>query len=674
MLGRTFLGRARGGRRLRTPRRLGPRGAGKGQRAAEAGEYRRRNSGLTPADHVDEVALGNLHACLRRLGRVYCWGDNDEDQLGYATHAEVDEGDRFVDPSYAAEVVGSERSLSGVVQIVAGAYFTVARLGATQQLKAWGYNGFGNLGRGWSGSSTASINGVTDVSGHDLSGIVAVAAGTDHALALKSDGSVYAWGSNEVGSIGQGTFAQDEDGEDVLTGPDACPDPDFDPAYDDERIDFPCAKHAYRVPNLSHATMIAAGGDQSLALVDTDGDTRGDMLIVWGVLEDLSRLSYDLRALIAQNGPVENVDASYSDRCVQFQNKAVFCTGGNAFGQLLRDYKTFPSTDAFIKVLDAPLAMGLGASRICDLESSATSFLQYRCAGWDGGRLHPLSTAGFSPSLYTMLTLDTSTGDVTAGSPLQGTGSLTASPNPCLIPNGQTQCTTAISWDSNLTSDAENGITIDVNGSLLTHEPTYGTINRQVTTAGMQVRLLQTAQGSPDVERASLFVRGAPAATTATLHLPTPTQPVPTPTITASAVPQPPSAPANVAAAALSGWEVLLTWTDTSTNETGFRIRRAVASGPYEDVAVVAANTTAYTDAGLGEYQTYDYEIVAFNSYGDSSPRQTSARTLDVTPPSIPGNFRVYEDSSSSGVSMDWDASADDGSGLDDYTLEGGDW
>jgi len=59
---------------------------------------------------------------------------------------------------------------------------------------------------------------------------------------------------------------------------------------------------------------------------------------------------------------------------------------------------------------------------------------------------------------------------------------------------------------------------------------------------------------------------------------------------------------------------VTLTWTDRSTNETGFRVyRNGVA------VAQVPANTTTYTDVFTGSATvTYTYRIGAFNAAGEA--------------------------------------------------------
>jgi alpha-tubulin suppressor-like RCC1 family protein len=66
----------------------------------------------------------------------------------------------------------------------------------------WGYNNDGQLGNGTSGVGTyVEFPGAVK----NLTGAKSVKAGCDHGLALKTDGTVYAWGRNLEGQLGNGT-------------------------------------------------------------------------------------------------------------------------------------------------------------------------------------------------------------------------------------------------------------------------------------------------------------------------------------------------------------------------------------------------------------------------------------------------------------------------------------
>ena len=78
--------------------------------------------------------------------------------------------------------------------IAAGGYHTVA-LRSDGSVWAWGLNHCGQLGDG----TTIAKSPPVQVRG--LSDVTTIAAGNNHTVALKSDGSVWAWGSNSAGQL-----------------------------------------------------------------------------------------------------------------------------------------------------------------------------------------------------------------------------------------------------------------------------------------------------------------------------------------------------------------------------------------------------------------------------------------------------------------------------------------
>ncbi len=139
---------------------------------------------------VVAVADGVYHRlALTHDGAVYAWGNNGRGQLGNGAFG----GDVSV-PTLVA-------GLSGVSQIAAGEYFSLALKTDGQpqgSVLTWGGNDNGELGIGstqW-GSATPVVA---------LTGVTAIAAGRGHALALASDGVLWAWGRGESGQIGNGS-------------------------------------------------------------------------------------------------------------------------------------------------------------------------------------------------------------------------------------------------------------------------------------------------------------------------------------------------------------------------------------------------------------------------------------------------------------------------------------
>jgi alpha-tubulin suppressor-like RCC1 family protein len=93
---------------------------------------------------------------------------------------------------------GRVPDLSGVTAIAAADDHTVA-LKVDGTVWAWGDNRHGGLGDG----STTSRS--VPIPVPRLSGVVAIAARGDHTVALNADGTVWTWGSNEYGQLGDGT-------------------------------------------------------------------------------------------------------------------------------------------------------------------------------------------------------------------------------------------------------------------------------------------------------------------------------------------------------------------------------------------------------------------------------------------------------------------------------------
>jgi hypothetical protein len=99
----------------------------------------------------------------------------------------------------------------------------------------------------------------------------------------------------------------------------------------------------------------------------------------------------------------------------------------------------------------------------------------------------------------------------------------------------------------------------------------------------------------------------------------------------------PPSAPAELSAAAVSTSRIDLSWTDTADNEVGFKIERSFnGSGPWLEIDSTGTNITAYNDTGLEPGTAYSYRVFAHNDFADSDYSNTDqAATMDV-PPSAP--------------------------------------
>ena len=135
-------------------------------------------------------------------------------------------------------------------------------------------------------------------------------------------------------------------------------------------------------------------------------------------------------------------------------------------------------------------------------------------------------------------------------------------------------------------------------------------------------------------------------------------------------------APSDLAAAAVDGGGVSLTWTapaEDAGSVTGYEVLRAVGEGDMATLAADTASTgTTYTDAtATGEGETYAYQVKAIR--GQARSRASNRASLvPVEPPATPENlkptnltFEIRED----GVTLAWNAPAADAGSVTGYRV-----
>ena len=104
-----------------------------------------------------------------------------------------------------------------------------------------------------------------------------------------------------------------------------------------------------------------------------------------------------------------------------------------------------------------------------------------------------------------------------------------------------------------------------------------------------------------------------------------------------------PTAPTGLSATAFSSTEINLSWTDASSDETGFKIERAPdvsgSPGTFAQIYIQEANATTYRDTGLTANTKYWYRVRATNACGDSTYSNSEPATTtggNPTPLSAP--------------------------------------
>lgn len=132
------------------------------------------------------VAYNDDGMALLSNGTVATWGDNSNGQIGDGS--ENDRATPFVLPG-----------LTGITQIAGGGADEMA-LDSSGTVWVWGNNYSGQAGNDTHGGDILTPQRVPG-----LSGVVQIASGFGSGFALKSDGTVWAWGDNEFGELGDDT-------------------------------------------------------------------------------------------------------------------------------------------------------------------------------------------------------------------------------------------------------------------------------------------------------------------------------------------------------------------------------------------------------------------------------------------------------------------------------------
>jgi alpha-tubulin suppressor-like RCC1 family protein len=192
---------------------------------------------------------------IRTDSSLWVWGDNEDGQLGDGTRTYWDNGHEINNDKQSPVKI-----MDDVTDAAAGAFHSLA-IKADRSLWAWGRNAVGQIGDGtittfdeteyppWNWSVLEDNSKLKPVK--IMEDVVSVAAGNNHSLAIKTDGSLWAWGANRNGQLGDGTT-------------------------EDKVIP---------IKIMDDVAIIAAGGDQSFA-IKADGS-----LWTWGWISGVGQLS-----------------------------------------------------------------------------------------------------------------------------------------------------------------------------------------------------------------------------------------------------------------------------------------------------------------------------------------------------------------------------------------------
>jgi len=144
-----------------------------------------------------EISAGYTHACMIRVSNAFCWGDNTYGELG--NNSTISSSVPVL--VYTGGVLSVPANVV-LTQVASGNGFTCA-LSQTGTVYCWGLNSSGQLGNN---STTSSDVPVAVTTSGVLSGVVvtSISAGANFMCAASGAGAVYCWGSESNGQLGNG--------------------------------------------------------------------------------------------------------------------------------------------------------------------------------------------------------------------------------------------------------------------------------------------------------------------------------------------------------------------------------------------------------------------------------------------------------------------------------------
>lgn len=249
---------------------------------------------VTALSGITDVAAGPYHTlAVKDDGTVWAWGLNTNGRLGDGTTTQRTSPVQVQGP-------GGVGYLSGIIAVAAGDSHSLA-LKSDGTVWAWGLNTNGRLGDGTTTQRTTPVQ-VKGTGGVGyLSGITSLSAGLAHSLALKSDGTVWAWGLNSNGRLGDGTTAQ-------RTTP-------------------------VQLLNLSGVMSVAAGSSHSLAL-KSDGSLLAWGYNLYGQLGDGTNIQRTSPVPVINIAGVSAISAGQFGSLAVKSNGTMWIWGNSGAGQL----------------------------------------------------------------------------------------------------------------------------------------------------------------------------------------------------------------------------------------------------------------------------------------------------------------------------------------------------
>lgn len=265
---------------------------------------------------------------------------------GYVGNAaDCDDGNNAINPQALESCNFQDDNCNGLVddgisylQLATGEAHGLA-LCSDKTVWAWGFNGSGQLGDGSFDPRTEAVKVA------NLADVIHIAAGSQHSLAVKADGTVWAWGDNGLGQLGDGTTVSRN------------------------------APKQVTLPGVGKATRVAGGAGHSLALLQ-DGTLAAWGDNSYGQVGDASNTQRKNAVAVPGLTGVSTLAAGGNHTVVMLNSRELWVWGANNYGQLGLGDTTARNAPARLSGLDGPvdLAGGQGHSLVVLSDGSVWAF------------------------------------------------------------------------------------------------------------------------------------------------------------------------------------------------------------------------------------------------------------------------------------------------------------
>lgn len=279
------------------------------------------------------ITAGEQHTCgITASDNLYCWGAN------------------IVNGTNNIQYTPTKISDEAWTSVMAFGFHSCGISFSSNKLYCWGNNGQGQLGDG-----TTTYETVPTRIGNDENAWLNISVGGYHTCGIHSaDNSLYCWGGNEYGQLGDGTSGTDSD-----------------PTIADKYIPTKIGddKWQYVSAGLSHTCGISAASDKLYCWGDNN----------YGQLGDGTNAQKNIPTKIG-NEEWQNVSAAGAYSCGITKEKKLYCWGLNLQGQL--GDGSYAQKNTPTQIGEAVwLAVTAGEGHTCSIQTDNSLY----CWGWAGG-------------------------------------------------------------------------------------------------------------------------------------------------------------------------------------------------------------------------------------------------------------------------------------------------